>query len=100
MSSPEWTLPAINLRRWLARIARLKSLLLNSRVSFMRSSQVFLIQSLFSSHCPSGADVADRPIRSLGPGDDDKPALNGSNGDEAVLVRGMVLIVDFQVIDT
>src|SRR5215472_6866334 len=98
MSSPDWTLPAMSLRRRLARTARLKSLLFNSRVSLIRLSQVFLIQSLFSSHRPSGTDDADRSIRSFGPDDDDNPALNGSNRDEAVLIRGMVLVVDFQVI--
>jgi hypothetical protein len=56
MSSPDLTLPPISLRRWLARIALLKSLLLNSSVSLICLSQVFLIQPLFSSRRPSGAD--------------------------------------------
>src|ERR1700694_5862160 len=98
MSSPDWTLPAMSLRRWLARIAPLQSLLFYSRVSLIRSSQGFLIHPLFSLRRPSGTDDSDRSTRSFGPDDDDNPTLNRSNRNEAVLLGGMVLVVDFQVI--
>src|SRR6266849_5189000 len=86
MSSPDSTLPAISRRRWLARIPRRKSLSLNSGMSLIDSSHVFSIQLLFSSRRAPGADDANRATPSFRPDDDDDPALNGSNGDEAVLV--------------
>ena len=98
-SAPVSKRPAIRRRRWRAEIARANCAVLSSGGSIISGLQVGEVEGALAPGSPAGADNTDQVVVLLGKDDESEPAPDRSDGEEAVLGVGVLVVEDLEVVD-